>query len=369
MWFRKATAYGIAVAAGLVVAACGSSSDSSDESSTASKEGTLDGGGKPFVLLTQGSSSAFTDSVKNSVGKAFEDKYNYNLHFDTSCCGLTKFEAMQKNDDVTYGAVSFANYGDYVAGKEKGYYEPLDPKIVPVDAMSPEGVDEYGVAFSNFAPILTWLKESYPEGSEPTSFADGFDSTKFPGKRCLLNSPQIGGTYEGALLAAGVAPDDLYPLDYDKAFGQLDTIKDDTVWFTDMAQAVQFLGNGTCKLAVLWNGVAQTTALSGTELGVAWKDAPISLTYIAVPKGSENPEAGQRFIGEYIGNQEALQKLLSKTAYPPLLKSLPLPESTQQWAPVGPNFDAGFVQDNDWYLNNTDEATKRLRNYVVTGKG
>jgi putative spermidine/putrescine transport system substrate-binding protein len=40
---------------------------------------------------------------------------------------------------------------------------------------------------------------------------------------------------EIALLADGVAPDKLYPLDLDRAFKKLDTIKKNTIWWATNA--------------------------------------------------------------------------------------------------------------------------------------
>ena len=63
-------------------------------------------------------------------------------------------------------------------------------------------------------------------GQVPEGWADFFDTTKFPGKRGMWDY-SAGGIFEFALLADGVAPADLYPLDLDRATTKLDTIKDD----------------------------------------------------------------------------------------------------------------------------------------------
>ena len=52
-------------------------------------------------------------------------------------------------------------------------------------------------------------------------------------------------TLEIALMADGVAPKDLYPLDLDRAFRKLDEIKDHiAVWWTGGAQSTQLLESG-----------------------------------------------------------------------------------------------------------------------------
>ena len=53
-------------------------------------------------------------------------------------------------------------------------------------------------------------------GNVPAGWADYFDTTKFPGKRGAWDYSE-GGMFEFALMADGVAPKDLYPLDLARA--------------------------------------------------------------------------------------------------------------------------------------------------------
>ena len=77
--------------------------------------------------------------------------------------------------------------------------------------------------------------------------------TKFPGKRTFYKW-SAPGVLEIALLADGVAADKLYPLDLDRAFKKLDTIKDDIVWWGGGAQSQQLLASGEAPLGLFWNG-------------------------------------------------------------------------------------------------------------------
>jgi putative spermidine/putrescine transport system substrate-binding protein len=366
---KKLVALGLAVAAIATVAACGSG-NGSNASTGSVKAGTLDGKGGRFVYLVQGSSATVVKSMENSIVKAFDDKYNYKTLLDTSCCGIDTIKSMVATGNMKYSAVNFLTYADYLAAKKADLLVKLDPKIIPVDLLRKGSYDAYGYEAFDFAPVLAYMASSYPDpATAPSSFADAFDAERFPGKRCLYNGSQAGGTLEGALEAAGTPTSDLYPIDYHKAFAQLSKIKHDTVWWTEGAQAAQFLRNGTCKIAVLWNGVAQSTALDGADIKAVWKDAPIIPQMNAIPKDTPNPEGAQAFLAEFLTNKQALAQMLAKTAYPPALKSLALPETTLQWAPIGSNFDAGFLQNQQWYIHNGAEATKRFNNYIVTGTG
>ena len=59
---------------------------------------------------------------------------------------------------------------------------------------------------------------------------------KFPGRRALRNHPIA--TLEAALMADGVAPDKLYPLDVDRAFKKLEEIKPQHHGVVDLGRAI-----------------------------------------------------------------------------------------------------------------------------------
>ena len=77
--------------------------------------------------------------------------------------------------------------------------------------------------------------DAYAEGKAPQTWADLFDLKQFPGKRTLADNPV--SSLEIALLADGVAPDKLYPLDADRALKKLDTIKPDTIFWSTNSQS------------------------------------------------------------------------------------------------------------------------------------
>ena len=84
----------------------------------------------------------------------------------------------------------------------------------------------------------------------PKTWADLFDAEKFPGKRTFYKW-SAPGVIEAALLADGVAPDKLYPLDLDRAFKKLDTIKDDIIWWIGGAQSQQLLASAEAPFGQL----------------------------------------------------------------------------------------------------------------------
>src|SRR3712207_9585689 len=97
----------------------------------------------------------------------------------------------------------------------------------------------YTLSLHDALPILAYNTEQI-EGT-PNNWVDLFDTRKFPGRRGLRKDPSE--TLEVALLGDGVPPENLYPLDVDRALNKLDTIKDRIVWWETGTQLQQQLAD------------------------------------------------------------------------------------------------------------------------------
>lgn len=361
-----------ALLAGVVVAGCGGGGDSTGATEAAtSGEETAGGGGSEdsggtFSYLATAGSSQFLKGLNESFMPAFEEESGLKTAVDNFCCGTEKLKQQQDADAVTWSATNWATTAEFLEAKENGQLEKLDPAVVDTSKLQPGTYDEYGYGVWKTATVVAWLPGTFPAGQEPTKFEDLFDTEKFPGKRCLYKYQEFGGTLEGALLSEGVGPDELYPLDLDKAFNKLDEMSDDIVWWTTGAQAAQFLLNGQCKMAAMWNGVAQDTAAQGNEIEIAWPQSIIFLGYNSVPKESPNPEAAQKFLGMIIDNTEAQERFYETTAYTVPLKNPSIPKSVQKWAPEGQNVAESITEDGQYYFENSEEIAKEFEDFLIT---
>jgi putative spermidine/putrescine transport system substrate-binding protein len=117
------------------------------------------------------------------------------------------------------------NSMQWLRGSREGLAEPIDWTVVKKDALPPNAVvaDGFGIAQNILGTALCYRSDKHPNGG-PASWADFWDVGRFPGHRslCLSDPPR---TLIFALLADGVARDQLYPLDIDRAFKKLDQIK------------------------------------------------------------------------------------------------------------------------------------------------
>lgn len=367
-------ALALLVTLGVLAVGCGSDSSSSTSGGetsggeTSGGTGKIDGGGATFVYNAAGASSQFEEALKASYFKAFDEQFNYNTVVDPFCCGIDKLQAAVNSGNVPWSAVQWANAADFKLAKDAGLLEPLDTSVVPVDLLEPGTYDKYGYQVYTTGLLLGWKQGAYEPGKEPTSFVDLFNTKDFPGKRCMYKGIQDGGTFEGAELAAGIPPDEIYPLDLDLAFEELDKIKSDIVWWESGAQAAQYLLDGTCQLGVIWSGVAQSTTNEGNPIDVTWNEAFTVYGMNTIPKGAPDVEAAQEFLGVILGDQEAQAEFAEHTAYTsPLKVPAPLPPDVAKWAPQGENVKTTIVEDDTYYGEHSAEITKAFNDWLVTG--
>ena len=137
-----------------------------------------------------------------------------------------KLKAMVDAKNVTWDVVDVEMDFAIKAAKD-GLLEPIDFAAVPKADLDPRFSNEHAVGSFYYSFVLAWNKGAV--SGEPKSWADMFDTKKFPGKRTFYKW-SAPGVIEIALLADGVPADKLYPLDLDRAFKKLDTIKSDIVW-------------------------------------------------------------------------------------------------------------------------------------------
>ena len=110
-------------------------------------------------------------------------------------------------------------------------------------------------------------------------------------------------TLEVALLGDDVPPENLYPLDVDRALNKLDTIKDQIVWWETGGQLQQQLADSEVALASAWNGRVQTEINAGTPVKIQWNQNLQTADYLVVPKGTANKEEAMELIAYCVSGQ------------------------------------------------------------------
>jgi hypothetical protein len=133
-------------------------------------------------------------------------------------------------------------------------------------------------------------------GATSMGWADFFDLERYPGKRAIRRSGPGSGILEGALIADGVDPAALYPLDVERALTKLASIAGEIIWWEDGEECPELLANGTAQVGVCFNGGVYDAQQEGAPLAVQWTGALTQADYLIVPRGSPNVEAAMDLI-------------------------------------------------------------------------
>ncbi|TAW14298.1 ABC transporter substrate-binding protein (plasmid) [Rhizobium leguminosarum] len=224
-----------------------------------------------------------------------------------------KLKAMVEAGQVTWDVVDVE--GDYAAQAGKnGQLEKLDFSAIDKSKLDPRFVTDYSVGSFYYSFVIGCNADAV--SACPKTWADLFDTAKFPGKRTFYKW-SAPGVIEAALLADGVAADKLYPLDLDRAFKKLDTIKSDIVWWSGGAQSQQLLASAEAPFGSIWNGRMTALAASGIKTETSWEQNITAADSLVVPKGSPNVEAAMKFIA-MATSAEPQAALAKATGYAPI---------------------------------------------------
>ena len=248
-----------------------------------------------------------------------------------------KLKAMVESGNVQWDVVDVeADFA--LRAASEGLLEPLDFNTIKRDRIDPRFVSDHGVGSFFFSFVLGY-NEGKLGASKPVDWSALFDTKTYPGKRALYKWPSPG-VLELALLADGVPADKLYPLDLDRAFKKLDTIKKDIVWWGGGAQSQQLLASGEASIGQFWNGRVYALQQDGAPVGVSWKQNLVMADFLVVPKGAKNKDAAMKFLAHASGT-EGQAEFANLTAYAPVnLDSVDKPKPE-----LAPNLPTAHVSD------------------------
>jgi putative spermidine/putrescine transport system substrate-binding protein len=245
-------------------------------------------------------------------------------------------------------------------------FEKIDTKIVDTSRLDPRFVSEYGIGCIVWSYNLGYSTKVYPGDTHPKTWADLFDLKKFPGKRMLDDQPVA--TLEAALMADGVTPDKLYPLDVERAFKKLDTIKASTIFWSTNSQSQQLLVDGEVALGLILNGRAFDAAKKGAPIAISWEQNIQSVDYLVILKGSKNRDAAMHLIDTMTlpDNQAKLANLI---AYAPTNPAAfkDIDPKIAPWLCTEPaNSKAGFVINAAYWRDNLKTLTERWSTWKLS---
>lgn len=238
----------------------------------------------------------------------------------------------------------------------------LDPQLagdLMPGAVHPNflGVDVYSTVFA-FNPATV--------SNAPASWADFWNLDGFPGRRALRRNPI--DTLEQALLADGVALEDLYPLDVDRAFAKLDEIRDRVaVWWTGGAQTSQMIQSGEVDMIAAWNARLQAAIDGGAQAQIVWNQGLYSIEGWGLPKNGPKADAARQFVA-FCARAEQQAKFTDDLTYGPTnLRAYDFiaPERAAVLPTAPQNLEVMALADEAWWEANRAAVTERFNSWLL----
>ncbi|BCJ54615.1 ABC transporter substrate-binding protein [Actinoplanes sp. NBRC 14428] len=321
-------------------------------------------GGKITLTFT-----AYGGAGQDAMIKAYQTPYTA-THPDvsfvnTSPPDLAQVKAQVLSKSVKWDVVALA---PAAATQNCGkLFEELDMSGVDTKDLIPQTIGKCYVAnWINASPIA-YRTDAFPDPAKaPKTVQDFFDLQKFPGQRGILSNLQ-NGILEYPLLADGVDPKSLYPLDIDRALKKLDTIRDKTTFAPNVGALQQAVGANQVDIFILPDSRLVPLMNDGSKITVTWDKTVASLNAFGVPKGTKNKAAVQEFL-KTIVTPESVATISELVGTAPVNKAAKpnLSENAKKVQVYGPvNTGETVLQDVDWYAQNFDQATTKVNNWLV----
>jgi putative spermidine/putrescine transport system substrate-binding protein len=304
---------------------------------------------------------AYQDALRQAIIKPFEKATGIKVIEDTGPT-MAKIRTMVNSGSPEWDVVDTLPE-DFPILSSEGVLERLDyaamDKSVFLD-FPKDVVQPYGVGSFMYATAITFNTKKYTPANGPRSWADVWDTKKFPGPRILWAGNASGAVIEQALLADGVAPDKLYPIDFKRAYAALSRIKPDVVkWATTSAMLPEALISGEAVIGSTGNGRIQPAIEQGAPVYYVWNQAVTAFDYWSIPKGAKNKQNALKFI-EFASRPESQAAFTKLITYGPLNKKAfaSIPSDRAKLLPTYPENLAKTVALNPAWWAKKDAAGK-----------
>lgn len=278
---------------------------------------------------------------------------------------LVKLKAQQLTGNVEWDVFNPSAEGA-AYGSKHGLWEKLDLSMFDIEDWAIPPTSDV-ITWDLYVGGIGWDPKKYGPGKHPANFAEYFDLKKFAGRRTFRNHPNE--TLEAALLADGVPPKDIYPLDIDRAFKALDRIKPSIAsWITATPQTISMLQTGEVDFSYTYANRVKATAQpgGGTPLAFSFEQSLLGADKLSIPKGAPNKENAMKFIAYAMRPEVQARQFAASSGVPNSKKGLSmLPAEARKWLPDMSNHN-NLVLDGAYWADNLEAVSRRFKEWVLS---
>ncbi len=301
---------------------------------------------------------------------------------------VAKLRAMNEAGNITWDLVD-VEAADAIRLCDEGLAMEIDADevLAPANDGTPASDDFGDMLVSDcfipqivFSTTFGYRTDMVPDGAEPPNSACAvFDIETYPGKRALNKQPIAN--MEWALLCDGVPYDEVYELleteeGQNRALAKLDTIKDETIWWSAAAEPIQLLADGEIFMGSSYNGRLFSGIVEQNQpIGMAWNWQMFDLDGWVIPDGL--PEDRLNRVLHFVKFATDTQRLADQAKYisygPARQSSAPLvgqhAELGIDMAPHMPtdpnNAEDTFVNNYGWWADYRDDLDAKFQAWLA----
>lgn len=348
------------LAVGAVLGAAGCGGDDDDGGDAAQSGGKPEG---PVAVSSWGGS--WTEAEVEHLGDPFTADSGIKVEYKVTGESPTSPALLQaQSGNVQLDVINSEN-ADLL--RSKGLLATWPPEIMKLleEGARPDSYKDDMIAFGNTANLIV----CNPKVMEkcPTNAQEFWDVKNFPGRRAIMDQAEAAMAF--ALQADGVAQDEVYPLDIDRAMNKLNEIKPDIrVWPGSGDEQQQVLINKEVGAAIMWNGRAWGVKQENIpDLEMFWDGAQVSYgSGLVVMKDAPHKDAAFEYIKWILENPEAQAKWSEAMTYMTPTNQLNDLVSEDVAAAL-PSAHEGevIVEDDEWLVENNEAVQNAWQEFLA----
>ena len=334
----------------------------------------------PFLLTSRGAAAAgklFYASYGGSNGEALDKIFFKPFSRETGIevvqtppVQLAKLRAAAAAGSIEWDIIEWQP-AEIQAAASLGLLQPLDYSVIRADdIVFPASRKKFWYSKSFYTTGIGYGARTFEAGKHPTNWREFWDAKRFPGRRGLLSIPQ--DTLEIAVLAAGIAPENVYPIDVELAFATLKEIKPHIRKWTDTPpETIALIQNGELDFDYTYNGRVFAAAQAGSKVGFSKSQLMIFFSPSCVPTGAKNPRDAMRLLNYMMDSNRQAEYGRTMGFFPMSRRGLELAsDELKDWIPDFRDPQNLLMADAtlDWWgaPGRLEQLTERFKEFLFS---
>jgi putative spermidine/putrescine transport system substrate-binding protein len=308
---------------------------------------------------------AYQEALRKAFYTPTEKKLGITVK-DYTLTSIADIRTQVKAGAVQWDVVELYS-GQCQQAANEGLTEPLDYKVITnTKGVPQELIKPNWVGFTAYSTVLAWNKKVYKD--PPKSWADFWDTKKFPGTRAL-GGYGLSTNAEIALLADGVPVDKMYPIDQDRALKKLAEVKPAiTAWWPSGAKATQLAQSEEADMLSIWVARIDAAIKQGAPYDYTYNQAIMDIECLVVPKGAPHKDLAMKTINSFLDPQFQAD-LMNYVPYGPVNQEAyqtgKIPKEMMERANTAPdNYKKHVIQNKEYWAEAGQKSQERWDQFM-----